>query len=296
MTGVVLIAGLLGLLWLDARLQCMVECRGEALPWWTGGAEGLALAAVAVVLLAPIAGMELARLLRGAGMAVPTWVVVSAAVAGACALRVAPEAPSAALGVAIVAGAAWVVLVGALLGVAPTRRMDGTVAAVGGALVGFVYLGVMIGVWLLARREASVWVVAGAVLTIKASDTGAYFTGRLLGRRKLIHWLSPGKTWEGFLGGMAWAAAVGGALAWWSQTHGEPADQVPVVLGVIGGAVLGVVAPFGDLVESLLKRSAGAKDSGTLLPGMGGALDVLDSLLLAGPVVYGLLLFRAHAS
>ncbi|MFM8785216.1 MAG: phosphatidate cytidylyltransferase, partial [Phycisphaerales bacterium] len=87
-------------------------------------------------------------------------------------------------------------------------------------------------------------------------------------------------------GGIALAAAVGGAMAWWSAGLPDPRDHVPVVLGAATGAVLGLVGPFGDLVESLLKRGAGVKDSGSVLPGMGGVFDVLDSPLMAGPVVW----------
>jgi phosphatidate cytidylyltransferase len=159
------------------------------------------------------------------------------------------------------------------------------IAGVGGTLLAFTYVGAMLGVWLVVRTQVGPWVLAGAVLTVKASDIGAYAVGMTLGRRKMIPWLSPGKSWEGFAGGIAFAATVGGLLAWTSLGLDDPRDHVAPWLGAVTGAVLGVVGPFGDLAESLLKRSAGIKDSGTLLPGMGGAFDVLDSLLLAGPVV-----------
>jgi phosphatidate cytidylyltransferase len=121
---------------------------------------------------------------------------------------------------------------------------------------------------------------------VKASDIGAYAAGMSFGRHKMIPWLSPAKSWEGLAGGIALAAAVGGAMAWWSSGLPDPRDQVPVALGAMTGALLGIVGPFGDLVESLLKRGAGVKDSGSVLPGMGGVFDVLDSPLMAGPVVW----------
>ncbi|MBU3729854.1 MAG: hypothetical protein FGM37_11510 [Phycisphaerales bacterium] len=102
-----------------------------------------------------------------------------------------------------------------------------------------------------------------------------------MGRHKLIPWLSPGKTWEGFLGGMALAVAVGAGVGTWG---GLPA--IDLRTGIALGAVMGVVGPFGDLLESALKRGAGMKDSGRIIPGMGGLFDVLDSLLLAGPVAW----------
>lgn len=291
-TGAVLIAGLLALLWFDARFECYQSCFTEDLPWWTGGANGLVLAAAAIVLLAPVAGAELARMLRGMGVAAPTWLTMLAAVLGVVAMRLAAKAPSAAASAGILGSAVWLVVCLALVVHARHRRVEGVAAASAGTLLSFAYIGVMLGVWLLVRREVDAWVVAGAILTIKSSDSGAYFTGMSIGRHKLIPWLSPGKTWEGLAGGVVGAAAVGAALAWWSTALPAESSHVPVWLGAVGGAVLGLIAPFGDLAESLFKRSAGVKDSGKALPGMGGALDVFDSVLLAGPAVLGLLLLR----
>jgi phosphatidate cytidylyltransferase len=143
----------------------------------------------------------------------------------------------------------------------------------------------MLGTWLLVRTEVGPWVLAGAVLTVKASDIGAYAVGMSIGRHKMIPWLSPAKSWEGLVGGIAFAAIVGGLLAWWSDALPDARDHVAPLLGAATGAVLGVVGTFGDLAESLVKRSAGVKDSGRILPGMGGIFDVLDSPLLAAPVV-----------
>ena len=109
-------------------------------------------------------------------------------------------------------------------------------------------------------------------------DTGAYFIGRAIGRRKLHPTISPGKTVEGFVGGIVSAALVTVALGWLLV-------DLPVVIGLLTGAVTAAVAQAGDLAKSLLKRAADRKDSGTLLPGHGGMLDRVDSLLFAAPTL-----------
>ena len=109
-----------------------------------------------------------------------------------------------------------------------------------------------------------------------AADTGAWFTGRRFGRTRLAPHVSPGKTWEGFAGGLAAAAATGAAAAWWL---GIPwAELLPAAVLAAGASVVG------DLYESMAKRRARVKDSGRLLPGHGGILDRIDGLTAAAPV------------
>jgi phosphatidate cytidylyltransferase len=283
-TGTLLVAALVALLWADGAAGRAVDADG-ALARVLGGTDGVVIVPFALLLLVPLLGVELARLLRSAGIDAPTWLTVAAAFAGAASVRAAPAlGPGPAAATAAIA--AWATLSAALVVHSRGQRIVGVAVATGGTLLAFVYVGMMVGTWLLVRCEVGPWVMAGAVLTVKASDIGAYAAGMSFGRHKMIPWLSPAKSWEGLAGGIALAAAVGGAMAWWSGGLPDPRDQVPVALGAMTGALLGIVGPFGDLVESLLKRGAGVKDSGSVLPGMGGVFDVLDSPLMAGPVVW----------
>lgn len=156
------------------------------------------------------------------------------------------------------------------------------------SLGGLVYLGWLLAHWVLLRGQAGpVWPPAAdpglmrmlfAILCTWATDSGAYFGGRALGRHKLAPALSPGKTVEGLLVGSAASAAVGALLsgdAGWTVTFGA-------LLGVL----VAMAGHLGDLTESALKRHAGVKDSGTLLPGHGGVLDRFDSMLWTVILVY----------
>jgi phosphatidate cytidylyltransferase len=138
-----------------------------------------------------------------------------------------------------------------------------------------------------APREAAdpehfgAWRLLFAFALVWAADVGAYFAGRSFGRRKLAPQVSPGKTWEGAYGGLAFSliiAAVAGI--WLFRLQGMA--WLPFLLLSLAVVLLSIV---GDLGESLLKRQAGAKDSGTLLPGHGGMLDRIDSLLAAVPAM-----------
>jgi phosphatidate cytidylyltransferase len=129
-------------------------------------------------------------------------------------------------------------------------------------------------------------------LTVWAGDTAAMYVGRSLGRHKLAPVLSPNKTWEGSVGSVLGAVAVAGILlglanvfARWDSVKLSYSDG-PWWYWLILAAVVNIAAQVGDLAESALKRSAGVKDSGTILPGHGGILDRIDALLLAAPVLW----------
>ncbi len=151
------------------------------------------------------------------------------------------------------------------------------------------YLGLSLGLAARLRIDWGLGALVATIFVVKFSDVGAFFVGRYLGRRRLAPRLSPGKTVEGACGALA--AAV--LAAWLSFTwivpaiDGAPAIPAPWWGWLAFGLTLAVVGMVGDLAESLLKRDAGRKDSSTWLPGLGGVLDVVDSLLPAAPIAYG---------
>jgi phosphatidate cytidylyltransferase len=162
-------------------------------------------------------------------------------------------------------------------------------------VMGAVYTGAILSFALFLRhlpetvgaRHGTALVLAPVVLTW-TSDTFAYFVGRAWGTRKLIPKVSPGKTVQGAVGAVVGSMLV--ALAYAQILDRFPTYRLSALEALLFGLIISVTAQLGDLVESLLKRDAGVKDSGTLLPGHGGALDRFDSLLFTLPVAY--FLFR----
>ena len=123
------------------------------------------------------------------------------------------------------------------------------------------------------------------VLTVWSFDTFAYLSGRTFKRGRFLNHISPNKTWSGVIGGTVAAVIVAGALAW------AAGQELPG--GMLMGLLVAVAGQSGDVAESMLKRTAGAKDSSNLIPGHGGILDRTDSFLFAAPVVYAYLLLVA---
>lgn len=144
--------------------------------------------------------------------------------------------------------------------------------------LGVMYLGVPIGVLTRWRLTATFEPVAWFLVIIWVNDIAAYVVGLAFGRHKLAPRISPGKSWEGALAGVGAAAAVAVVAA--------PALAVSSGAGSLLGVIVGITSQIGDLFESALKRQAGVKDSGALLPGHGGILDRFDGLLFAAPVGY----------
>lgn len=138
---------------------------------------------------------------------------------------------------------------------------------------------------LVSMQARSPWLVLAAMAIVWIADTAAYFTGRAIGRHRLAPQVSPGKTWEGVAGALAGVAVYALALAPLAPAAGFRGSSGPaaLVLWIVLALVLAGISVVGDLYESLLKRQAGVKDSGRLLPGHGGILDRVDALVAAMP-------------
>jgi phosphatidate cytidylyltransferase len=182
-----------------------------------------------------------------------------------------------------------IVVIGAL-GAALSRpeEMAASLSSASSTIFGVVYVGLLcallVGVRMVGDTPAGSH-IASKLLTlffaiVMMTDTGAYYTGRAIGRHKLAPRVSPGKTVEGTAGGFV-AALCTGPLC---RLIFFP--ELPLVESMVLGAVVSILGQAGDLVESMLKRGSGVKDSSNLLPGHGGMLDRLDSILFAAPAIY----------
>jgi len=148
------------------------------------------------------------------------------------------------------------------------------------SLIGIFYMGFLLGHWIQLMNEfGRDWVLL-ALFSTFAVDTTAYFVGRAWGKRKMAPSISPGKTWEGAIGGF-----IGGIAASLLLSLLPEIDITYWKVVVLGG-LISIFAQLGDLTESKLKRTAGVKEAGSIIPGHGGILDRLDSIVFVGVVVY----------
>ncbi len=273
--GPILIAALVGLVVLDQ---------------WIERQTGIAATAIfpAMLAIAILAGIELVGIFARRGIATSRVVTCSAITLGLAVASFTRREHADLPAVALVCTAAAFVMLMSMIYYSRNHTAEGVVAASAVPLLAFVYVGLMGGFIVVLRKEHDGWLVLGVLLVTKAYDIGAYFTGRLIGRHKMIPWLSPGKTWEGLAGGLALSTLAGvGAVALARETgvaQTVAALSVPQAAGI--GFLLGLVGQGGDLLASLLKRDAGVKDYSDRLPGFGGVLDVIDSPLLVAPVAY----------
>lgn len=282
--GPIMFVALLGVLWIDYAAQKWTQT--ASLPM---GVKGIGITGL-LLLCAPLATRELATLFTAERVR-PFRLI---AVLGSSLMLLHAFATQFDQFKPIAASSLATIVVGVMLLAALQRafvkqtqdaivHMAGTVLAVmylGGLCWFLIALRVKTGTTLFNHpfQGATAHIVM-ILLCVKATDVGAFFTGRAIGRHKLIPWLSPGKTWEGLGGGLLFAAAIGAAcspyvvgLEWYN--------------GALFGALIGGVGQLGDLLESMMKRDAEVKDSGNLLPGFGGILDLMDSPLLAAPFAY----------
>lgn len=155
------------------------------------------------------------------------------------------------------------------------------------AMLGVFYIGLPLGMmgWTgIMFAGNGVWILLGMFIIIWVNDTGAFIIGSMLGKNRLFERLSPKKSWEGFFGGLVFSI-IGGVVYFFCAQNHLPANFSALTFGLYG-AVVSVIATWGDLFESMLKRASGVKDSGKLLPGHGGVLDRIDSLLFVAPATF----------
>ena len=282
--GIAIVALLVGLCWVDH----LAEIHGWRLPvgiWLIGVASTLAV----------LASHEVLYLAGAGGLRPVPWVVycgnvlLIAAAWVPCVLDGSPDgSPSVSSGAWPVFALAVGVVCVLLAEMHRYEKPGGVTANVAAAVFSLVYVGVMLGFAVQLRMAFGVGALASLVICTKMGDTGAYTVGRLIGRHKMAPVLSPGKTIEGAIGGLAFACLGSWATLRWliprmlpGSSHAEPWWSC-IALGLL----VGTAGLLGDLAESLVKRDVGRKDSSRWIPGFGGVLDLLDSILLAAPVAW----------
>jgi phosphatidate cytidylyltransferase len=265
----------------------------------------------ALVVLAILATQELLQLLRAKGVRpiattvhlgtllvlLSPWVPLGFALAGC----VAPEASVASGGPAASHGAGdgfclealAVAVILAVVGELARYEAPGRVTAdLAAAVFAVVYLGFLLSFMVRLRLDWGMGALASMLIVVKMGDTGAYFVGKAIGRHRMAPRVSPNKTVEGAIGAIVFACSASWAVFQWlvpaALPHGaeHPRAMTPAVGAMVFGVLVGAAGMLGDLAESLLKRDAACKDSSAWMPGLGGVLDMLDSLLVAAPVAY----------
>ena len=307
--GPIMIAALLGVFYLDNRLD-RVSLTGTVWQDLFLGRDYLPAGIVMLVWLLVVivfASRELCRIFHAENVAASPFMVGLSGCIGCILVYIIPYSTDSQQTIAIYASLMVLLFVLALVRHTWNRQPDGAVTVAAVTMFALIYLGTMPGFFLAIRRWHSAWIILAIILITKSCDIGAYFTGRALGRTKLIPWLSPGKTWEGLYGGVFMSGLVALGLAalanhfnWFGKWEmNELGDRhfetyaFPLWYAGICGLILGLVGVVGDLVESLFKRDAGIKDSGKTIPGFGGVLDVVDSPILVAPIAYWLLSLAA---
>ncbi len=155
----------------------------------------------------------------------------------------------------------------------------GVLANCGATFFVIFYTGFLSSFFVKTRLEMGLWPILMLIFTIKCSDIGAYTVGKLIGKHKLIPKISPAKTWEGMAGAVIFASVTAVIFSIYFNI-------MAISAAIVFGAVMAIIGQAGDLAESMLKRDAQQKDSAATVPGFGGILDIVDSLLIAAPVGY----------
>jgi phosphatidate cytidylyltransferase len=267
--GTLLVAAIIGLGWLDAR---------ASVPgiWLVPIALGVAL----------LSGQEMLELVTPTGIQFSSWPVHGGNLLLVLAawIPVAFDWPAGPYLTTALFAAIWLIF---LVAVGQYQGPGGNAGRLAAAVLAVVYVGFFLAFAVALRMDWGVGALASLVVVVKMGDTGAYTVGRLIGRHKMAPKLSPGKTLEGAAGALAFAALGSWVTFTLLDWLAGPAHIPTVWWKRLGfGLLVGAAGMFGDLAESFLKRDAGVKDSSRWMPGFGGVLDIVDSILLAAPVAW----------
>lgn len=303
--GPLMIAALIGVVLLDSVLDQM-DLTGTPLQGLFMGRTYLPaglLMLVCFAVLVMLGTRELCLIFRAKGVVIDSPVIILSGLLGLILFYAIPYGLESQTAVAIYGTAMAGLFLTTLVIHSRQGQTEGAIHAAAASMFTFVYLGVLPGYLMAIRSWHSAWTLIAIIGITKACDIGAYFTGRFLGKHKLIPWLSPAKTWEGLIGGMVLSALLAMGLAalanhhevagYWFRNEGIREFQAvhyPLWFVAIAGLMIGLVGQFGDLVASLFKRDAAIKDSGKSIPGFGGVLDVIDSPVVVAPFAYWLLM------
>ncbi len=237
---------------------------------WVGGTAFLAL----LLIVGPLMALEWARLASPEGSGATEQISLTI---GLVVFLLTMGAGDAGLAFALLLTILGLTLAWCLWADMPTTRVLIGFAYVGGAVASFA--------WLRGDSEMGRLTIIWLLGVVWATDTGAYFVGRTFGGPKMAPRLSPNKTWSGLIGGMVSAAIVSVAVFMWADVQSITLTTGLLVGLAVFAAVVALLSQAGDIYESSMKRSAGVKDSGTIIPGHGGILDRVDGLMFAATFV-----------
>ncbi len=281
-TGPLLSTVLIAIIAFDASVEGATCSCGTSIP------NGL-LIAILAALAAPLAAIELCSIAACTGARCSTPVLILTMEAWIAAIYMMPANTSSSTVIATFATIIVFSMALSVISLSKGKQLRGVFTGAAITVASSSYIAMGFGLLLLIRKDHSAWWIFGIIAIIKMCDTGAFFVGSTLGRHKLIPWISPGKSWEGLIGGLLTAGITAVLLAMASHKWlpMEPHISMQAAFGI--GILFGFLGQAGDLVMSVFKRDSGLKDASSVLPGLGGVLDVIDSLLLVGPAAYWIL-------
>ena len=282
LTGPLLSIALIALLYFDNQLGSVACLCGSVLQ------PGLLIAILAMI-TAPFAALEFGAMANNLRIRCSIPMLIVSMEIWIVAVYLLPETMPVAKAVALFSTILVLGFALTVFALSRSKQLQGVISGATFTVATAGYIALGFGLLLLLRRDHSAWWIFGVIAIVKMCDTGAFFIGCNLGKRKLVPWISPAKSWEGLIGGLVTASltAVGLAAANNHWLLDEP--TIPLLYAAFLGILFGLLGQLGDLLMSVFKRDSGIKDASSVLPGLGGVLDVLDSLLIVSPIAYWLL-------